>query len=319
MGLREEGNTLARLMRVTSSAPSHPRRQHWKWFGSVPTLLVVFATMTNAGAVTVEPHASVRGRWAPASHAHISPFPVGTKDSADPSREGPPNATALAGFHRVYVSDFPGRSLSHAWELFTGVPGGDPGGQFAASHVTVSGGLLHLNAWRDPMYQGRWVTGGLCQCGITQSYGAYFVRSRITGGGANEVQLLWPASDTWPPEIDFNESLGYQSRTTASIHFGAANHVQQLSVKRNLLLWHTWGVIWTPDSITFVVDGRPWHVIRNPADIPKVRMRLDLEQRTMCSRHAQCPARPVSMEVDWVAVYGMDSTAATTTTSAPRS
>jgi beta-glucanase (GH16 family) len=67
--------------------------------------------------------------------------------------------------------------------------------------------------------------------------------------------------------------------------------------------WHTWGVIWTPTTITYVVDGTVWGRVTNAAESPSVPMNLDFEQLTHCSAGRQCPTRPVSMMIDWVAEY----------------
>jgi hypothetical protein len=70
-----------------------------------------------------------------------------------------------------------------------------------------------------------------------------------------------------------------------------------------MMQWHTFGVVWTRTSIVYVVDGSAWASILTPSHIPRVRMRLDLEQRTMCALGRDCPVRPVSMLVDWIAEY----------------
>ena len=189
------------------------------------------------------------------------------------------------------------------WNVFTGIPAGDPGGQFGAKHVVVTNGLLELNTWRDPTFQNRWVTGGLCQCGLGKTYGAYFVRSRITGPGPNEVQLLWMKNNTWPPEIDFNETGGAVAATSSTIHWSPINQIDQRHVTINMLRWHTWGLIWTPQTVTYLVDGQVWGVISNPTEITRQPMTLDFEQRALCGVGLQCPTRPVSMLIDWVAEY----------------
>ena len=104
----------------------------------------------------------------------------------------------------------------------------------------MSGGLLQLNAWKDPQYQDKWVTGGLCQCKLAKTYGAYFVRSRVTGPGPNEVELLWPASNAWPPEIDFNET-GELASTSSTVHFSTINLFDQRNIYIDMSQWHTWG------------------------------------------------------------------------------
>ncbi len=230
-------------------------------------------------------------------------YPVGIVDASEPSGMAPPSSDALPGYTESYVNDFEGSSVPPGWLVFTGIPGGDPGGHFGVSHVVVSGGMLVLNAFRDPAWHNRWVTGGLCQCGVAQEYGAYFVRSRITGPGPTEVELLWPASNAWPPEIDFNETGGSDVSTSSSVHFGAANHVVRSEVAINMTQWHTWGVIWTPQAIIYTVDGRIWGQFNGPKGIPTIPMVLDFEQRQECEEHRQCPTAPESMQIDWVAEY----------------
>ncbi len=230
-------------------------------------------------------------------------YPVGTPDPSEPSGLAPPGAGSMVGFQLTYVSDFLGTTVPPGWNVFTGIPGGSPGGHFGISHVVVRDGELQLFTFRNPHYGNRWMTGGLCQCGVAQVYGAYFVRSRVTGRGPNEVALLWPLTNQWPPEIDFNETGGSIIATGASVHFGAQNTVVRRSVSTNITQWHTWGVIWTPTTITYTLDGRVWGDYNVARNIPTVPMTLDFEQRTLCPLGRQCPSRPQTMFVDWVAEY----------------
>jgi hypothetical protein len=227
-------------------------------------------------------------------------YPVGIPSATEPSGEAPPGARALPGYRQTYVQDFQGVKVPTGWFIYAGIP--SPGGHFGISHVVFHSGLMELMTYRDPNWGDRWVTGGICQCGASQVYGAYFVRSRITGSGPNEVELLWPLTNKWPPEIDFSETGDKVTATTASVHFGAKNTVVRRSVKANMKRWHTWGVIWTRTSITYTLDGRVWGVFTEGIDIPKVRMTLDVEQVTHCPR-SDCPTAQQNMYVDWVAVY----------------
>lgn len=236
------------------------------------------------------------------------PYVVGTPDRAAPSGMAPPGpipkgASAMRGYRRVYATDFGGSSLPSGWEYFTGIPGGVPSGQFARSHVIVSGGMLQLNTWQDPVYDNKWVTGGLCQCGLPFHYGAFFVRSRITGPGPNEVELLWPVSNKWPPEIDFNETGNEDTSTSWTVHYGQYNSIFQRTLNINMAQWHTWGIIWTPTALVFTVDGTTWGTFTDPSVIPNVPMTLDLQQRPACSSGTVCTASEQSMYVDWVAEY----------------
>ena len=254
-----------------------------------------------------------------ASVAHVQAsgtYPVGTPDHSEPSGQAPPAPDALVGYTQTYVNDFNAPTLPTGWNVFTGIPGADPGAHFGISHVTVSGGVLRLLTYRNRSWHNRWVTGGVCQCGLAQTYGADFVRSRVTGAGPNEAELLWPSGSTWPPEIDFSESGGSLTNISSSLHYGSVNHIDQRFLHVNMRQWHTWGVIWTPTSVIYTVDGRIWSSVTVLAEIPTLPMTLDLEQRTKCAVGHQCPTKPVAMEVDWVAEYSTRVPTTTTTTNA---
>ena len=241
----------------------------------------------------------------------ISSFPTwggsasaltGVRDPAHPSGWAPPAPTAIRGEHLVYVADFTGKSLPAGWMAFNGSPGSDTSSRWAPSHVTVANGMLRLQTFRDPHLANGWVSGGLCQCGRPRTYGSYFVRSRATGPGPTQVELLWPVAG-WPPEIDFDESYGATTMSMATTHFGSHNAQIQRTVFVNLTKWHTWGVIWTPRSITYTVDGHVWGSVSVPAAVPNQLMTLNIQQQTWCSSGWACPKSPQSLLVDWVAEY----------------
>ncbi len=211
----------------------------------------------------------------------------------------------MRGFVRIYCDDFVGRGLGRGWFRFQGQPGGDPGAMFEPGHVQQIGGLLVIRTYRDPRLGGGWATGGVCQCAIARTYGAYFVRSRVTGKGDDNDELLWPAGHQWPPEIDFNETGPTTTWTGSYVHYEASNQQIRHQVDVNLTRWHTWGVIWTPNSITFTVDGRVWGRVTYAAAIPRVPMTLDLQEQTFCFNGSSCPTRPVSLQIDWVAEFAL--------------
>lgn len=286
------------------SERSNPRHNPVR-ASKVPILVVALVSALVFGVLVVTSWINVKhtaGGGAPVA-LPITSYPVGTPSPNAVSKFGPPGAKALEGYELTYVDDFSHQGIPKGWELFHGVPGGDPGAHFGLAHVTVSDRQLVLSTYRDKAYGDRWVTGGMCQCGLASVYGAYFVRSRVTAGGPNEVELLWPANNQWPPEIDFNESSSTHG-TTATVHWGEADFILQSHVPDvNLTKWHTWGVIWTSKEIVYILDGRAWGIVTDPDAIPHVKMTLDLEQRTECSIHRQCPKEPVQMDVAWIAEY----------------
>jgi beta-glucanase (GH16 family) len=226
-------------------------------------------------------------------------------DSSEPSGEAPPGANAMTGYSQTYSDDFSGSALS-GWSAYSGQPSGDAGAQWGgASHAVVGGGILSLDTFQDSAYNNEWVAGGVSQ-NLTRTYGAYFVRSRVTGAGPTNVELLFPATG-WPPEVDFNETSGVSTGTSATTIWAvnSSGNKSQVQVQQTIDMtqWHTWGVIWTPTSVTYTVDGRAWGTVTNASEVPQVPMRLDLQQQTWCSSGFACPSVPQSMQIDWVVEY----------------
>lgn len=230
---------------------------------------------------------------------------IGTPDASEPSGYGPPSASALAGYQLDYVNDFTGSTIPSGWGVYTEMAAGDPGSQWAANHVDVADGELQLNTFADPAYNNEFVNGGISQSGNPLLYGAYFVRSKVTAAGSTQVELLWPKSGDWPPEIDFDETGGGTTSSQATLHFTSANTQIHNQISEDMTQWHTWGVIWTPTSVTYTVDGTVWGEVDNAADVPTVPMVLDIQQQTWCSASTPyaCPTYPDSTLVDWVAEY----------------
>jgi hypothetical protein len=241
-------------------------------------------------------------------------YPVGTPSASEPSGMAPPGADALSGFTQEYTQDFTGTALPGGWGVYSGQPGGDTGALFGGTrHVVVGAGVLSLKTFLDPALGGAWATGGTCYC-TGQTYGAWFIRSRVTGAGPTQVELLWPDAKVWPPEVDFNESGGGTTSTSATVHWGSTNSQDQRKLSSiDLTQWHTWGVVWTPSALIYTLDGRVWGSVTNASEIPNQPMHLSLQQQTWCASGWACPTSPIDMQVDWVSSYAWDGTTTTTT------
>jgi len=292
------------------------RRFHSRWLAggaAAGTLLATIAVTIplasgTSGAVTVGTIAAGLQCGSPLTLA------------AEPSRVMPLGQNALPGYTRAYCNDFPGRALPPGWDTFAGQPKGDPASMWEPWHVNVRAGVLRLNTYRDPLLKYKWVSGGVCQCGVSRTYGAYFVRTRITGGGASAVALLWPKDNSWPPEVDFLETWELPNNSTSTLHFPIQNnpgdHKIQKHVKMNMLAWHTWGVIWTPTYMKFSVGTYTYWTITDRTEIPKIVMTLDLQQQSWCGIFpGGCPAYATSMLVDWIVEYVPTRVAGTRVTS----
>lgn len=226
----------------------------------------------------------------------------------------------ISGWRQTLADDFTTNDLQSNWGGgYWGQPGGDPGGWWDPSHDVISGGLLSLRTYQDPAACvlawgctaiNNYVSGGV-KSSLAQTYGKYEVRFRIDAAtGVAPVALLWPATNTWPPEIDFAEDNGANPRTTnyATLHYGTNNTQVGNSVKVNMTQWHTLGVAWTKGQLAYTLDGQTWATVRN-SKVPSVPMNLAIQTQAWGSTNsweqpvnATTPAE-ADMQVDWVVAY----------------
>jgi beta-glucanase (GH16 family) len=227
---------------------------------------------------------------------------------------GPAMPGRLPGWQRVLAEGFDGSRLNRrVWTPYSGQPGGDPGGWWEPSHVTVGGGHLNLETFRDPRVSNRWVSGGVSSArGLEQRYGKYLVRFRMDAAkGVAGVLLLWPQAPHWPPEIDFAETGGERADrrdVSATLHYAPGDQTIARSVRGDFTKWHVMGVEWTPTRVVYTLDGRPWASVRS-SHVPKERMELDVQAQagTCGDAFAPCPDATtpahVDLQVDWVVAY----------------
>ena len=256
----------------------------------------------------------------PAPQSSASPHQVQSRPGLSGPSGVPVPTGNLPGWQLTYSQDFSGTTLPPGWGAYSGEPGGDPYGYWDSANVTVSNGELHLSTTPndDPQSSNTSSTGGVAFSGNPQQYGMYLVRMKgdyEPGLQISDIALLWPADgNTWPPEMDFFEDEGgSRSGFTASLHPGPDGN--DCCVVRNTLAnaatqWHTYGIIWTPTSITYTIDGRPWGVVQSsqvsaPGEWPSIPMNLDLQSQNLG------PAQPngsiETMTVAWVAEYAPSS------------
>jgi beta-glucanase (GH16 family) len=228
----------------------------------------------------------------------------------------------IPGWNEVFADDFTGNSVGGQWMKYWGVPGGDSGGFFDPAHDSVSNGELTISGYQDAADDAydagasTYVTGGVSTLhAFSQTYGKYLVRFRMDAGqGVAFAIMLWPETNTWPPEIDFAEDNGSDRQmNTATLHYGADNTQVERTVGVNLTQWHTMGVEWTSDKLVYTLDGHPWATVDSP-NVPDVPMEFAIQtQGWACglSNWEQCPnsSTPsvVGLHVDWVVAYAPTS------------
>jgi len=213
----------------------------------------------------------------------------------------------------VFRDDFDRDELGRWWGPYEGQPGGDPHSWWEPEQVSLRDGRLVLTAnERD----GRWVTGGVSNASVAQTYGRWDVRFRADAADEITVHfLLWPLSEKWPPEIDFFENFG-GSRDSALAFLHWLENGERRQTSRDLsgvdfTEWHTVAVEWRPGRVDFLLDGEVWDTISGD-QVPDEPMWLGLQtQAGGCERAAEqgfefCPdvgtPEGAEVEIDWVEV-----------------
>ncbi len=146
---------------------------------------------------------------------------------------------------------------------------------------------------------------------FSQTYGYFEMRAQLPAG-----QGLWPAfwllpeNGSWPPEIDAMEMLGNDpSVYYTSIHSGtAANEVnagQADTVANTSTGYHTFGVDWEPDYITYYFDGQQVYKVATPSDMNSpMYMIANLAVGGAWPGNADGTTHfPAQMNVDWIRAY----------------
>jgi hypothetical protein len=237
--------------------------------------------------------------------------PASSSGGTSTGGDGSSWPTSVPGWQLTYSTDFPGSSLPSGWDAYNGEPGGDPDGYFDSSDVSVSGGALHLLA--TPSAQ-----AGVQFYDNPQTYGMYLVRMKgdyEPDLSINNLAILWPAQQgVWPPEVDFFQDLGGTRQSfSASLHPGPDGNggccvVASPTQDSDGTAWHTYGVQWTPSSLTYTIDGRVWATVSSGSlssgtTWPDIPMNLTLQSQNQAS--AQPSGTIDTMTVAWVAEYAM--------------
>lgn len=254
------------------------------------------------------------------SSASASPSPSA---SARPSLAATPAITALTskampkgdlpGWHQTFSDDFTGSSLTNRWYLYNGQPGGDPAGWFDSKHISARNGLLDIVAKKQSTPKGTlYASGGMSNSKVfSQTYGRFAVRFRADRGwGIAYSIMLWPYSDTWPPEIDFAEDNGRdRTMTSYTVHYGAKDtRIHDELTGMDFSQWHVASVDWSPGKLVYAIDGKVWSTVTNP-NVPKEPMSIAIQSQAWpCSNgweacpNSTTPAQ-VHLQVDWVVAY----------------
>jgi serralysin len=202
----------------------------------------------------------------------------------------------------------------------------DPGSQasLGVNPFSIHDGVLTIEAKPTPdAIQGQtdhlpYTSGVLISDGsFSQTYGYFEMRAQLPAG-----QGLWPAfwllptDHSWPPEIDVVEMLGNQVNTDyTTVHsnsISGGSNGQGNTVANTTTGYHTYGVDWEPDNITFYFDGQQVDKVPTPADMHKpMYMLANLAVGGSWPGSPDASTHlPADMNIDYIRAYASANTIA---------
>ncbi|HEY4031784.1 MAG TPA: family 16 glycosylhydrolase [Caulobacteraceae bacterium] len=108
---------------------------------------------------------------------------------------------------------------------------------------------------------------------FSQTYGYFEMRAQLPSGqGFWPAFWLMPENGAWPPELDIMEVLGNNTSVLYNtVHSAIGGHTITgdggVTVADMSTGYHTYGVDWEPDYITFYFDGQEVYQTATPADM----------------------------------------------------
>ena len=107
---------------------------------------------------------------------------------------------------------------------------------------------------------------------FSQAYGYFEMRARWTmGKGVWPAFWLLPAGGGWPPEIDVIEAHGDKPTTAfQSLHSKVQKAItRKVAMEGSAAQFHDYGVLWTPKTLDYYIDGRKTASIPTTRDATK--------------------------------------------------
>lgn len=146
---------------------------------------------------------------------------------------------------------------------------------------------------------------------FAQTYGYFEVRADLPAGqGVWPAFWLLPAAGGWPPEIDVFEQLGhdevYHNIHTKNPAQGATGFTTYLPTNDDG--FHTYGLLWTKDTITWYIDGIGVASVATPDDMHQpMYMLLNLAIGGNWPGNPDASFTSAQLNVDYIRAYALNS------------
>ena len=191
---------------------------------------------------------------------------------------------------------------------------------------SISNGILTITASKAPSNDVQYLDGykytsGLLttQDSFSQLYGYFEIKAELPQGqGVWPAFWLLPSNGTWPPELDAFEAIGgdkiYQTTHTDST--GTATAVGFTTDVPGLSSgFHTYGVLWSPTTIGYYIDGVEVASMATPSDMnTPMYMLVDLALGGSFPGNVSSSFTSAQMEIAYIHAYALNSSQAQSVT-----
>ncbi|KQP76730.1 hypothetical protein ASF41_02920 [Methylobacterium sp. Leaf111] len=145
-----------------------------------------------------------------------------------------------------------------------------------------------------------------------QTYGYFEIRAQLVSGqGLHNAFWLLPMDGSWPPELDIVEARGVDpTHTIGGVHWGSGASAGTFSVPTATTEFHTYGLDWEPDYLTWYIDGVAVRTISTPKglDVPMYMLaNLGGGSDWAGDPDATTPF-PANMKIDYIRAYASEHT-----------
>jgi Ca2+-binding RTX toxin-like protein len=200
---------------------------------------------------------------------------------------------------------------------------GSTGEQVGINPFSIDNGILTIEMMPVPQNQqykmyGYDYSSGMINtaASFSQTYGYFEIRAKLAAGfGLHDAFWMLPIDGNWPPEFDIVEGIGRDPGNIINVAHAIDSglhlrHSKQFSVPTATTEFHTYGVDWQPDYITWYIDGVAVRSQPTPPglDVP-VYMLASLGGG---SPYAGIPNSttpwPAHMEIDYIRAYASPNT-----------
>jgi len=243
-----------RTIRAVAGAPD-------EWLPFATESDATFETLRNAATVELE----VRGPGGDRGSVLIDDLALRRvkDDSAAPIEIPIRNASFEGGRPNAKHWDVSDGAWSHNGELQ----------YYAPDRAVIRDGAMVITADQRAVGDRKMSAAHVSTAGRHElKYGRWAIRAKLpTSEGMWPAIWLLPASGAWPPEIDIIELVGKEpDRVHHSYHYGplrdgllpwdlGQTSTDHHKAKDYANTWHDFAVEWTPEGITWFVDGKVTH------------------------------------------------------------